>query len=78
MNILLPRHLELEPYISFRESETTLVVVTEVSVEIAGDRLSLSLTALVTLLHTFGIEVCRLYQLERHALSGVNLKETGP
>ena len=47
VNILLPRHLEVAPYLSFRESETTLVVVTEVSVEIAGDRLSLILTVLV-------------------------------
>ena len=36
VNILLPRHLELEPYLSFPESETTLVVVKEVSVEIAS------------------------------------------
>ena len=47
VNSLLPRHLELEPYLSFHESETTIVVITKFGVEIAGDRLSLSLTVLV-------------------------------
>ena len=48
VNSLPPRHIELELYLPFLESVATLVIIAEFSVGIAGDRLSLSLTVLVT------------------------------